>query len=208
MAFITIDASQVTKALAVIQKSGEVTPQILAATLDAAARQRITLLKANTPYQERVDPRYPIHLRDSYHYRNTKNDTREIYIAPLGSAFKFMYVTEGTAPHTILPNAKKALYWPGLERPVAYARHPGTRPNPFHEKSEQQYASSGVDDRTSAAVANGIVDMITDTINAANAGGPSSTGMGGLGVSSVISSMLGLAALLSMLAGMGGAVLA
>jgi hypothetical protein len=201
MAWLTIDASQVTKALKVIEQSAEVTPQILAATLDAATRQRIALLRANTPYQERVDPRYPVHMRDSYHYRGI-GDTRQIYIEPLGSAFKFMYITEGTSAHTILPNAKKALYWPGLERPVAYARHPGTRPNPFHERSEQQYSNSGIDDMISTTTANGIVGVITDTINANNAS------MGSFGVSGILSSMLGLAALLSMLAGIGSAALA
>jgi len=208
MGVITIDASQVTNALNAIAKSGEVTPQVLAATIEAAARQRMAVLKANTPYQERVDPRYPTHLRDSYHMRMVGKDAREIYISPISSAFKFIYITEGTSPHTILPNAKKALYWPGLERPVAYVRHPGTRPNLFHEKSEQQYASSGMDDKINSITANGIANMITDTINAANSGGASPTGAGGLGMGGIVSSMLGLVALLTMLGSIGSAVIA
>lgn len=206
MPLFTVDASQVTNALKVIEQSGQVTPQILKATLDAATRQRIAVLKANTPYGERVDPRYPVRLRDSYHYRSL-GATREIYIAPLGSAFKFMYVTEGTAPHTILPNTKKSLYWPGLAHPVAYARHPGTRPNPFHERAAQQYSNSGMDERIGTMTANGIANMITSTINTSNAGSVAPTGMGSLGIGSgIVSSLLGLAALLSLLGSVGGAV--
>ena len=203
MAFITIDASQVTNALRVIEQSAQATPAVLSGVLDAAARQRIALLKANTPYQARVDPRYPTHLRDSYHYRSS-GLTREIYISPLGSAFKYMYVTEGTAAHSILPNAKRALYWPGIQggRPVASVYHPGTRANPFNERAEQQYTNGGAEAQTETAVANGYAEMITNSINAGagDMGGGMLSGMGG--------ALLGLAALLSMLAGLGGAALA
>jgi hypothetical protein len=206
MGVITIDASQVTNALKAIEQSATVTPQILAATLDAAVRQRMVILKANTPYSARVDPRYPVHLRDSYHYRVLGKDAREIYISPISSAWKFIYVTEGTSPHTILPNAKQAVYGLGLEHPYAYVRHPGTRPNPFHEQSEQQYTSSGMDDKINTVMANGIVNMLADTINAANMGGTS--GGGGVGMGGLLSSMLGLVALLGTLTAMGGAVIA
>lgn len=37
----------------------------------------------------------------------------------------------GTMPHFILPNQKKALYWPGADHPVAYVNHPGTKPQPY-----------------------------------------------------------------------------
>lgn len=40
-------------------------------------------------------------------------------------------VEMGTMPHLILPNSKKALYWPGAAHPVAYVNHPGTRPQPY-----------------------------------------------------------------------------
>lgn len=38
-----------------------------------------------------------------------------------------LYVREGTAAHFIVPVKKKALYWPGLPHPVAYANNPGIR---------------------------------------------------------------------------------
>ena len=44
------------------------------------------------------------------------------------------YVEFGTAPHTILPVDKKALYWPGAEHPVRSVQHPGTKPNPYMER--------------------------------------------------------------------------
>ncbi len=40
-------------------------------------------------------------------------------------------VETGTMPHFILPNRKKALYWPGAAHPVAYVNHPGTKPQPY-----------------------------------------------------------------------------
>jgi len=41
------------------------------------------------------------------------------------------YVHDGTRAHQILPNAKKALYWPGAAHPVRSVQHPGTRAQPF-----------------------------------------------------------------------------
>lgn len=34
----------------------------------------------------------------------------------------------GSRPHIITPAVKKALFWPGLPHPIAFARHPGTIP--------------------------------------------------------------------------------
>src|ERR1700694_120011 len=41
------------------------------------------------------------------------------------------YVEFGTAPHTIYPKEKKALFWPGAAHPVSKVNHPGTKPNQF-----------------------------------------------------------------------------
>lgn len=50
------------------------------------------------------------------------------------------FVEFGTAPHTILPKDKKALFWPGAAHPVRKVNHPGTKPNEFMERivSESQ----------------------------------------------------------------------
>lgn len=45
------------------------------------------------------------------------------------------FVTEGTAPHVILPRGMRALFWPGARHPVAMVHHPGTAPNPFVEEA-------------------------------------------------------------------------
>ena len=38
-----------------------------------------------------------------------------------------LFLEFGTSPHSIFPNVKKALFWPGLPHPVAYVdKHPGT----------------------------------------------------------------------------------
>jgi hypothetical protein len=44
------------------------------------------------------------------------------------------YVQFGTAPHTIYPKEKKALFWPGASHPVSKVNHPGTKPNQFMER--------------------------------------------------------------------------
>lgn len=41
------------------------------------------------------------------------------------------FVEFGTAPHTIRPRNRQALYWKGAEHPVRLVRHPGNRPYPF-----------------------------------------------------------------------------
>ena len=44
-----------------------------------------------------------------------------------------IFVLAGTKPHIIKPKDKKALAWDGMhtEYPVAFVRHPGTKPNDF-----------------------------------------------------------------------------
>lgn len=50
----------------------------------------------------------------------------------VGTALNYgTYVVNGTRPHTILPRARKALYWPGAAHPVRSVQHPGTKPNAF-----------------------------------------------------------------------------
>ncbi len=46
-----------------------------------------------------------------------------------------IYVHEGTKAHTIRPRTKKALYWAGAKHPVKMVRHPGTKANPFVERT-------------------------------------------------------------------------
>jgi len=48
------------------------------------------------------------------------------------------FVIHGTAPHFIRPVNAKALYWPGSAHPVAFVRHPGTRPDDFVERAMRE----------------------------------------------------------------------
>ena len=40
-------------------------------------------------------------------------------------------VEEGTRPHIIRPENKKALYWEGARRPTRSVRHPGSKAKPY-----------------------------------------------------------------------------
>jgi hypothetical protein len=42
---------------------------------------------------------------------------------------KATFVALGTRAHRIVPNRKKALFWPGAAHPVKSVWHPGTKPN-------------------------------------------------------------------------------
>ncbi|MFJ4626174.1 hypothetical protein [Streptomyces sp. NPDC088847] len=45
------------------------------------------------------------------------------------------YVEVGTRPHTITPNGKGALWWPGARHPVTRVEHPGYEGSHFMRKS-------------------------------------------------------------------------
>lgn len=44
-------------------------------------------------------------------------------------------VNDGSKPHIIRPKTAKALYWRGAAHPVKSVRHPGTKANPFVERT-------------------------------------------------------------------------
>jgi len=46
-----------------------------------------------------------------------------------------IFVNSGTRPHIIRPRTAKALYWPGAKHPVKMVHHPGTKANPFVERT-------------------------------------------------------------------------
>jgi hypothetical protein len=161
---MTIDASNAITAMNIIKSSATATKSVLEVALDATTRQYIKILKSHTPVGAKVDSRNPTRLRNSYHYRSNAGG-REVYISPVHSAFKFMYVTEGTAAHIILPRNKKALSWPGIAHPVAYAYHKGTKANPFHKAAEAEFNRSA-DEKITKVIAEGIVNAVTETIDA------------------------------------------
>lgn len=48
----------------------------------------------------------------------------------------FRFVSLGTRPHLILPNRKKALFWPGGPGPRRSVMHPGNAPNPILARAQ------------------------------------------------------------------------
>lgn len=47
----------------------------------------------------------------------------------------------GSPPHLIMPNKKKALFWPGLAHPVARVNHPGFKARPYPKQALDQAQS-------------------------------------------------------------------
>jgi hypothetical protein len=45
------------------------------------------------------------------------------------------WVIDGTRAHTIIPKNARALYWKGAKHPVKKVHHPGTKGNPFVDRS-------------------------------------------------------------------------
>lgn len=52
-----------------------------------------------------------------------------------------IYVHEGTRPHIIRPRTMKALYWKGAAHPWKVIHHPGTKANPFVERTFNEVLS-------------------------------------------------------------------
>jgi len=54
-----------------------------------------------------------------------------------------LYVRMGTRPHLIFPRYARALWWPGLDHPVAYVHHPGTKKDDYAERGLMSAIDSG-----------------------------------------------------------------
>ena len=98
------------------------------------------LLKENAPYQDRPDPRYPQHLRDSFTVQRMGQLDYSVVTTGAGAALKYNWMVGGTRPHIITPRFKKYLWWPDLPRGtrITIVHHPGTAPNPFDEQAFAQ----------------------------------------------------------------------
>jgi hypothetical protein len=95
-------------------------------------------------------------LRDSIRYE-TKASEGGIVITFTAQVPYAGYVVDGTEPHTIAPNAKKALFWPGAAHPVRLVHHPGTRPNDFARRAIEPLLKV-IQARLEAAVAEQLTD--------------------------------------------------
>lgn len=62
---------------------------------------------------------------------NVRSGTRRVRGVVWNNTRYAMSVHDGARPHIIRPRRKQALWWEGLDHPVAMVRHPGVRARPF-----------------------------------------------------------------------------
>ncbi len=70
-----------------------------------------------------------------------------------------LWVREGTKPHLIVPVKKKALYWPGLPHPVAYANNPGIRNRNLYPERARSRLVGGIDSKLSMVAQAIVLDI-------------------------------------------------
>lgn len=78
------------------------------------------------------DARNYVHKRTGRLHDSLRREVRD-KVLRVGS-LDCNYATDvelGTSPHVILPQNKKALFWPDADHPVARVNHPGTAPAPY-----------------------------------------------------------------------------
>lgn len=64
--------------------------------------------------------------------RHTVSGSRRSWTVTIGTAVHYApHVEYGTKAHYIFPRKKQALFWKGAAHPVAWVKHPGTKPKPF-----------------------------------------------------------------------------
>lgn len=68
-------------------------------------------------------------------HTNIATEYRPIQIRVYPTMDYAIFVNNGTKAHLILPNGKKALFWKGAVHPVKAVKHPGTKANPFVERT-------------------------------------------------------------------------
>lgn len=131
---ITMDISQIHLVTNNLANNAAKTKRSLRGKLTKESNKLVRELGEEAPSSKRTarfpDPRYKMKLKDSF-YITKQGDTRLIGTY---EPQKLALVTLGTNGHIIEPLFKKALWWPGLERPVAEVWHDGTDPNDFVER--------------------------------------------------------------------------
>lgn len=82
--------------------------------------------KTRAPWKDRTTT-----ARRSIHSGVEVKRSNKTYVLYLAHGVQYgRNLEEGTPPHIIRPNRKKALYWPGAKHPVKKVNHPGTKPYP------------------------------------------------------------------------------
>ena len=136
-ALIQIDTSNLRDVLNSINSRAKVaTHRALAYNLTRHANKLANALNRNAPSQWRTDDnRYKTKLSNSF-YAAASGDARTVYTL---EPRKLSLVSNSTDQHEIKPRYKKALWWPGLDRPIAYvSNHPGTNANDFVQRTLEE----------------------------------------------------------------------
>ena len=71
-------------------------------------------------------------LRENISVERADGDDLQIVSRrPIGPSGVPLFIEFGTRPHTIEPEDREALSWPGAGHPVKRVNHPGTRAQPY-----------------------------------------------------------------------------
>jgi HK97 gp10 family phage protein len=102
-------------------------PAVMTKNLNRAIRQTIMFVRGESQKNAPVRTGY---LRGSVYtdYEPLRGE--------IGYKAKYAgFVHDGTAPYTIVPTTKKALFWKGAAHPMRSVRHPGIKANPFLQRA-------------------------------------------------------------------------
>ena len=122
----TIEVKGLDKFVASFRKA----PKLTSDGLIGAIKTSVNLIR---PIMVREAPAKTGKLRQNIYARS--NGLTGTVGPDLGATKYALYVHMGTRQHLIKPRTKKALYWKGALHPVKVVHHPGTRANPFVERT-------------------------------------------------------------------------
>ena len=108
-------------------------PQVVANEMSAAIKDSVGIIR---PMMRRQAPVASGKLSRNI-YARSSGLTGEVG-PDLAETPYAIFVHEGTKAHEIRPVTKKALYWKGALHPVRLVHHPGTKANPFVERTAQE----------------------------------------------------------------------
>lgn len=119
--------------LSKLRKSFKKSPQIVRAGLSRAIKTSVNIIR---PIMQRNAPFASGKLRKNIQSVASGLEGRvgpNLRVTPYA-----LFVEKGTKPHEIRPRTKQALFWPGARHPVKRVMHPGTKANPFVEKTVKE----------------------------------------------------------------------
>jgi len=113
-----------------LTKAVKSSPKTVYQALSGAIRNSVNIIR---PIMVREAPFATGKLRGNIYARATGLTGM---VGPNLSITPYAFIVhEGSRPHDIRPRFKKALYWKGALHPVKVVHHPGTKANPFIERT-------------------------------------------------------------------------